>query len=410
MRIAGWGEDQGLEELTRNLAFTLVLFWLGLGAWAGVGALRLGLARDEQQLLLTLPLRPADRWHALLVRVVREWVGLVPLALTLTALGGGLTALGTPSLLWLLAAGVGVALALVAGPLIAVGGAALLLRLPLPSGSDGWLAGLGGRCLEALTLRQSSRDRAPTAHILPGIALLSAVVARRRTPVAAILWRSLISQSRNWTFRLRVLMTPVLCAGGLWLSGQVTLPGLGDGQRLAAFAVVLALLTIADGAASPVGGEGERLAVLLTAPVSAGALLRGKLLAMLLAVGVQALFVTATLGVLLQLGAGAVLLVLAQVLVALLGLVALFVGGSVWDSDLSRQVEGAMQALLVEEVPVTPMRLILIGLGSLLVTAQIWLIVALDGALALAALAALTAVVVAGSSVGGRLALPQIVR
>jgi hypothetical protein len=116
------------------------------------------------------------------------------------------------------------------------------------------------------------------------------------------------------------------------------------------------------------------------------------------------------LGALLQLGPGVIFLATAQVAVALPGLAALFVSGSVLDGDLTRSTEGAMQALLVEEVPATQVRLMLAGLGALLAAAQVWLLVTLDGWVALIALATLSAAVVGVSGAYGRLALPRVVR
>jgi hypothetical protein len=389
-QVSAWSL-QGQLQLSRNLALTLAAICWGLGLWAAVGALRQGLANDEQQLLFTLPLRPAERWHALLARVVREWVGLSSPALALVAFGGGVVgALGWAGLPWLLVAVGGVTTTLTLGPLLAVAGAALLVRAPLPPGNGGGLAELGGRCYEALALRQRGVDRAPPAWVPPGLAPVLAAVERRRTAATALVWRGLLSQSRNWTFRLRLLTTPLLIAAGAWIAQNVTLPGVNEAELVAIIAITLGLLTIADGASSPVGGEGERIALLLLAPVPAVALLRGKLLALLLAVGLQALAATLSLGALLQLGALALLLVLAQVGVAMVGIAALIVGGSALDSDVSRSVEGALEALIVEEVPMTPVRLGLVGLGVVLAAAQCWLIVTLDGWAALAALALLS--------------------
>jgi hypothetical protein len=400
-QVSSWSL-QGQLQLARNLAITLAALCWGLGPWAAVGALRQGLVNDEQQLLFTLPMRPAERWHALLARIVREWVGLSSPTLALVAFGGGAVgALGWAGLPWLLGAVVGMATALTLGPLLAVAGVATLLRAPLPPGSGGGLAELGGRCYEALALRQRGVDRAPPARVPPGLAPVLAAIERRRTAATALVWRGLLSQSRNWTFRLRVLMTPLLIAAGYWLAQSVTLPGVGGAQLVAMVAIALGLLTIADGTSSPVGGEGERLALLLLAPVPAAALLRGKLLALLLAVGLQALVATLSLGVLLQIDALALFLAVAQALVAIGGVAALVVGGSALDSDLSRPVEGALEALIVEEVPMTPVRLGLLALAALLAAAQCWLIVALDGWAALAALALLSSGIGALALAGG---------
>ncbi|HMQ33860.1 MAG TPA: hypothetical protein PKD53_24215 [Chloroflexaceae bacterium] len=400
--LALWGGSALAEQLSRwsleepaalagRFGATLVALCWGLGGWAGLGALRLGLARDEQELLFTLPLQPAERWQALLVRVTREWVGVTSLVLTLAALGGALLgALGAGGLPWLLLATLGMLLSLLGGPLLMVAGAALLLRAPLPVGSVRGVADFGGRCYEALARRQRARDRAPAASVLPGLALVLDTVARRRTPAAALVWRGVVSQSRSWTFRLRLLMTPVLSVAVLWLAQRVSIPGASDAELLAMLAISLGLLTIADGAPSPLGGEGERLALLLLSPARPLDLLRGKLFALLLAVGTQTTIVSAVLGVSLGLGTAATLFVVLQVSVAVVGLAALFVGGSILDVDLTRSAEGALQSLLVEEAPVTRVRLALVACGILVAAAQASIILALDDLAAVGALALLT--------------------
>jgi hypothetical protein len=382
---------KGEAALAGNLVAVLAALCWGLGSWAGLGALRLGLARDEQELLFTLPLCPAERWHALLVRVLREWVGGTSVLLTLAALAGGLlSVLGLGGIPWLLLAVLGLVLALVGGPLLMMAGAALLLRAPLRLGNIRGVADFGGRCYETLARRQRTRDRAPAAAVLPGLAPLLTAIGRWRTPIAAVIWRGIVSQSRSWTFRLRLLTTPVLGAALVWLAERVTFPGVSDAELVAVLVIGLGLLTIADGAPSPLGGEGNRLALLLLAPARPGELLCGKLIALLLAVGTQTVVVSAVLGTALGLGTAVTLLVVFQVAVAVVGLATLFVGGSILDIDLSRSVEGALQSLLVEEVPVTKVRLALVAGTTLVAMVQAGSILMLDGFVAVGALALLT--------------------
>lgn len=77
----------------------------------------------------------------------------------------------------------------------------------------------------------------------------------------------------------------------------------------------------------------------------------------------------------------------------IVGSTALVVGGSVWDADLSQRVEGAMQAFLQEEAPITPRRMIAVALSLLLLATELVLFAILSANSALFAMVLLDSLV-----------------
>jgi len=148
-----------------------------------------------------------------------------------------------------------------------------------------------------------------------------------------------------------------------------------------------------DGSSSPLGAEGNRLALLLTAPLSHADLLRAKLAALLVP------FLVGGVGAALLVGLAAGLparqLATATVAVVLLvtGLAAVFAWGSAWDADLGLEIEGGLRGLLQEQTPLTPVRALLVAASALLLGLDLLALRALPATPALAALLGLDVLV-----------------
>lgn len=142
-----------------------------------------------------------------------------------------------------------------------------------------------------------------------------------------------------------------------------------------------------DGAASPVGGEGNRLALYLTAPISAATFLRAKLIVLLVPMLIGGLIVTSVLSWWADLSLPAYLSALALVGLLITSCTAIFVYGSTWDADLGMEVEGAIQSLVLEEAPITPRRIMLVNLSLVLAAVQLFLLWLLPAGAAILALA-----------------------
>ncbi len=80
----------------------------------------------------------------------------------------------------------------------------------------------------------------------------------------------------------------------------------------------------------------------------------------------------------------------------LVGYTACIVWGSVFDLDINQIAEGAMQSLMQGELPVTPRRLQLLGISTLLLVGMILLILKLPIVLSIPALMLLDGVVYVG--------------
>jgi len=406
-RVAAW---QSGGVLGGWLGLLLLGAWWGAALWSAAGALRLGLAGEEQRSLLTLPLGARERWHALLGRLAAEWLG-----------GTLLLGLGVPAaalLLALGAAGLPWALALAAGGALAayLGAAAPFLLLAARDRLLGWAergvpGGLGPAGLYARACYAAeARDRAPLARTLPGAGALARALEQWRTPAAALLRRGLLAQSRRWSFWGRVCGTALLVTLYPTLSRMLADQGLGGSALPALYAAALALLTIADGASSPLGAEGERLSLFLVAPLSAGALLRAKLTVFTLLFVGEAVALGAALALRDGRGLAGAACAAALAGLAMLGVCALFVGGSAADVDLVTPIDTPAAAFLHEEVPATLVRLALIGLAGLLLAAHGALAAWLPGAWGLAAQAALSAAVAMAALAFGRRALTRLAR
>jgi len=141
------------------------------------------------------------------------------------------------------------------------------------------------------------------------------------------------------------------------------------------YASGVAILAIVDYAPYAISSEGSRLIYYLVAQTGKTSYLRARLKVLLIA----ALLIGLILSLVLSWWIGLSIFELAQAVIMvsliLIAYTAFSVWGSAWDEDLNLVSEGMMPVLTQEELPFTPRRLQLLGLGFLLIGVmflQIW--------------------------------------
>ncbi|MBA3531873.1 MAG: hypothetical protein H0T73_08140 [Ardenticatenales bacterium] len=433
-QVAQWGQA-GTELLTGRLWLLCLLAWVSVASVGLLGTVKKAFGDEETLLLHTLPLPPAARFRALYAWLLGDHLCNLLLIATLS-IGVGLGRIALPWLFLFLAGSALVALLVLLGLFLVVGallprgwrgvawvlvgvlglvggasglwgagllpstwpapevaGAALLLTVGLLVGP---LGSLLGRQYETAFQVAQGWDRRQRVHTLPGLDRLIVYLSRHRTPDSALLVKELLQRSRSRFHLPRLAVLPLYLLLFGWLYPLAAARGLPDSGIVVAYTVALVMLGgIIDSNPSPIGSEGNRLTLLLVAPLSLTDILRMKLTSFLwslLALGVL-------VGLLLGLWVGLPLLVLAQSLVAialmLLGLAALFAWGSAWDEDLDLSVTGEAQMFIQEEVPVTVVRIALIQLGFSLLGLMLAVVWQLPLLLALPALALVDGIVLA---------------
>jgi len=364
--LAAW---QAAGVLAPRLWGVCLAAWTAAGA-LGTLALREEATGDRARLLFTLPLSPGERVRALLVsaavRLGNFWL------LSLGGLGSALIlGLGVRGLSWI------AVLLLAPGLVLALGLGPFADRL--------------GRFYERAF--QASLGASPGPRRRRFVRLFTRGLARRRTPAAALLTCELLSRGRHWVDWARLGLVAGLIAGFPRIRPALLAHGLPDALTLPGAVALLVFLILVDGSSSPIGAEGNRLALLLTAPLSPGELLRAKLAALLAPILLGAVAATLLVGALCGLEARE--LAAGTIAAALLatGLAALFAWGSAWDADLGLEIETGLRGLLQEQSPLTPVRALLVALGGLFLAAGLAALRSLPSALALAALVGLDALV-----------------
>jgi hypothetical protein len=405
------------------------LWALCLAAWVAAGglgflALREQGVGDRARLLFTLPLSPAGRARALYLSAVAQLANLW--LLCLGSLGTAFSlVLGTRAWPWIAALllGQGVALAMVGLGLalaatlskarrrvaflavltVSAGAGALLLRAPSLPGPGvvallsavvlalalGPLAALFGRLYERAF--QALLAASPRTRRRRFIRLFTRGLSLRRTPTAALLTRGLLVRGRQWVDWARLGLVAALLAGFPRLRPALAAHGLPDTFTLPAAVALLFLMILVDGSASPLGAEGNRLALLLTAPLSQAELLRAKLADLLGPILLGGVGSALLVGMVSGLPARQLAMAAAAVALLLTGLAAVFAWGSAWDADLNLEIEGGLRGLLQEQTPLTPVRALLVAASALLLALDLLTLRALPPAAGLAALAGLNA-------------------
>jgi hypothetical protein len=172
--------------------------------------------------------------------------------------------------------------------------------------------------------------------------------------------------------------------------------GFSPVSQVMVYSSIVAIIAVVEYAAYAISSEGARMSYYLLAPFGMATYLRARLVVYLLPVLSIGLAVCCITSLWLRLPiyeAGMAAFLMSLLLV---GYTACIVWGSVFDLDINQVVEGAMQTLMQEELPVTPRRLQLLGLSFLLLAGMILLILKLPVVLSILALMLLDGVICVG--------------
>ncbi|MFQ5594153.1 MAG: hypothetical protein ACE5HA_08385 [Anaerolineae bacterium] len=433
-RVLEW-QAGGQATLAGKLWLLSLAVWTGLSFLAVLTFLQLGFGNDRFVLYLTAPITPATRFRILYGLVLLEglWSWL-PLAAGVMAVSLALT-VGWPAVQWTVLLMVGAAFAVWCSAVVtlrlicfiaphqrkwfrfsvvvglgvivlATAGlaitqtsnppspyrATILLAALLVVGL-GPLAGWAGRLHRTAFHIIEGRSGAKTAVTVPGIRLMSQLLARNRSLTGAFFVKGVLNRSRNTLSWARVVAILVYLALYPQIRSAVAGYGVPDTLVVVGYTALLCVLTIIDSAPSPIGSEGNRLALYLTAPFEMGEILRAKLALFLVPILLMGLTITLLLGRGTGLTGNELGFSVIAVVLILIGDTALIVLGSAWDEDLDLALEGAMQTLLHEEAPITVRRLWLLNLSLLLLVVGLTLVWKLPAVLALPALVLLDGVV-----------------
>jgi hypothetical protein len=155
-------------------------------------------------------------------------------------------------------------------------------------------------------------------------------------------------------------------------------------------ASALVLLGIVDGASSPLGAEGSRLTLLLTAPLKKSRLLGAEWLALYFPCLTGGCLLTLLFSAWSRLETAQIPAALLAVALILAGSVTVFAWGSAWDADLELEIEPGIRGYVQEVAPVAPVRMALTAVGALLLILDLLALASLPLAAALLVLSALS--------------------
>lgn len=420
--FAAW-QAGGTSVLQQHLWLTCFLAWLVIALFSALTTAQYGLGGNEALLLATQPIKPASRLRALYGLVLLKGCGNWLLGEAIV-LGIALTpALDWRALSWLLVLLIGAALvawlALVATLLVtrfvlphlrlilglSAGSGILLALAALVLHTNGWSLSPGSLALSipltpflaipllllclalallplarpcgqlylAAFLHTQSLGGATKALAIPGTRTLLALLARSRGMTAALLTRGVLSQSRHILAWLRLLSPAILAALFPLIRSALAPLHLASTLLVADYAALLVALLLLEYAPYAIGSEGNRFALYLVLPRGISTFLRARLYSFLipsLLTGLLAVLVFGLWNGLSPLELGAALLL---TLLILSGYIVFTVLGSALDEDLTIEIEGRTQALLQEEMPITPRRLQLFSLSIMLFAAMLLL-------------------------------------
>ena len=400
---------QGYVAMRLGLKSLCLFTWSGMSAFAVLGAQRI-VSSDEAVLLFLQPLPPATRFRTLFILffIENQWfLLLLQLCLMSYVL---ISELGWLGLLWLTLLQIGIIFATLCGLLVSL----LVMRFLIPHGqtkarigtvlvsailaflitligpkivpamqalllevSPGWgiillgllLIGMLGPCAgkadrlysATLTIMQG-QDRSRRALTLPGITLLKRLFESCRNLVAALFVRAILRQSRSPMFWARLIVILFVFALFPFVRSAVAHFRFSDTFLVSVYTAGLAVAHILEQGSGAISGEGNRLAIYLTAPYTLFQILLSKLAVMLLPVLAEGLVMGLFLSWRLGLPLSQVGLITIIVMLMITSCVTLLVLGGAWDEDLNLSVEGAIQELLQEEAPLTPRRIALFNL------------------------------------------------
>ncbi len=229
---------------------------------------------------------------------------------------------------------------------------------------------LGQFYLATVQFSQGQSEKINTLA-LPGLPLLLTVLGRSRTMTAALLVKGLLNQSRHLFAWLRLLVFIVLLALFKVICAALSPLHLTSPLLVANYATFLLALILLEYAPYSISSEGQRLTLYLVMPRGLVSFLRGRLYTFLCLALLPGLSVALLLGLWTGLSALDLGKALLLVLLLLPGYTAFAVLGSALDEDLSLAIEDRLQALMQEEMPVTPRRLQLLALAIVLLGAEL---------------------------------------
>ncbi len=449
--LAQW-QAAGQSVLATHLWLLCLWTWAGISFFAVIAVVSQGFGNDQAVMLMSLPLSSAARLRALYGLVMFTGVGnWIVLANSVTAVALG-TKLGWQALLWLLLLDLGVAatvcISMIATLLVirfvlqhlkrafiglvifgaSVETAFLLfhasqysLHVPFPVQLMpvltsafcvlllllilGPLATATGNLYQTAFYTMEGRSARRTALMLPGLRMFSAWLSRYRTLTGALLYKGLLNQSRSvFTWGRAAILA--LCVALFYLLQKVMLAyGFSSLAQVTVYSSIVAILAVVEYAAYAISSEGARMSYYLLAPFNMAAFLRARLVSFLLpvlSIGLAVCLVLSWWQRLSLYEAGLAALLMALLLI---GYTLFIVWGSAFDLDSNQVAEGAMQSLMLEELPVTPRRMQLLGLSMPLLAGMVLLVLKLPVVLAIFALGLLDGVVCIGL---GRFALVHL--
>ena len=420
LAISIWSSERLLQQLhqwqvqgpiaTRLGLDLLCLFtWLGISAFAVLGAQRI-VSSDEAILLFLQPLAPDVRFRTLFILffIENQWyLMLIQLCVMSYVL---IAALGWEGLLWLILLQFGIFFTALCGLIVSllvmryllpreqrkaclgtllVAGILslliILLRVKIAStiqtsllrvnpelaiilfgllliGILGPLAGNADRLYSATLTTMQGQYGSRRALTLPGIVALKRLVERHRSLMAALFVRAIMRQSRSLMFWMRLAVILFVFALFPLVRTSVARFGFSDTFLVPIYAAGLSIAHILEQGPGAISGEGNRLAIYLTAPYTVPQILRSKLAVLLLPVLAEGLAMGLFLGWRSGLALSQAGLAIIAITLMVISCVTLIVLGGTWDEDLNLSVEGPMQELLQEEAPMTPRRIALFNL------------------------------------------------
>jgi hypothetical protein len=251
----------------------------------------------------------------------------------------------------------------------------------------GFASPLGHLYQRAYQYAQQGRGGRQTLQPLV-LRILTQILSRRRTVTTALLVKGLLIQSRSWTHLIRLCIVVLSLPFWIWLSPRLAANGhhLPNAFLAIVYGAFLSFYIYLDANPSPIGSEGNRLMLYLVTPRTTTQLLWAKFKQHLITtVGITLPFIV-VLCLIYRFYITEYFFVIITLLFIQAGMTALIVWGSVWEEDLDLPVEGRFTAMLQEQVPSTPQRLVLLMLSALLTAIQLFCIFSLSGAVMWAAL------------------------
>ncbi len=446
-RLHQW-QVLGQATLNTNLWLLCIDAWIGMSLFSIIGMLR-AMGSDETLLLFTLPIPSATRFRifysTFFIQNLWNW-----LLLEVGCIGYVLTAaLGVQGLLWLLLLQCGTAVSVSCALILALLfiryvlfpeqvktriitialcvalGLVLALSLFSQARKQEILQGslslahlnpvlvlfllLGvflviigplsehlGNLYTAAFRSIQSGGNAKNAFTLPGIHLINSIIARRSSVSRAFFVKSLLNQSRNWFFWLRIILVVVLIALFPLVHLFINRYGVSTILQVVAYASGVVVWHVLEVAPSAISGEANRLTLYLIAPLKLSQIIRAKLVLFILPLLIEGSLITLFLSWQVRLSLGQLWFVLSAVSCVIAASIALPVLGSAWDEDLEVTVEGRVQAILQEEAPVSPKRIGLLNITVMLSIGMMLLLWKMSAIFALASLAGIVVVVLIG--------------